>query len=108
MGARGRRLPQPQRDCEARHRLALERAPVLRIDEEGGVIATRKSITASSVRIAIYTRVSVAEGLEKEFNSIDAQREACAAYVASQRGAGWVAIPEQYDDGGYTGANTDR
>ena len=73
------------------------------------MIAARKSVTfAKTVRVAIYARVSVAEGLEKEFNSIDAQREACAAYVASQRGAGWGALPERYEDGGYTGANTDR
>ena len=61
-----------------------------------------------SVRVGIYSRVSLADGLEKEFNSIDAQREACEAYVASQRSNGWVALPHRYDDGGFTGANTDR
>jgi site-specific DNA recombinase len=66
------------------------------------------AVAKKSVRVAIYARVSVSDGLEKEFNSIDAQREACAAYVASQRGAGWTALPERYEDGGYTGANTDR
>ncbi len=72
------------------------------------MIATRKTVAAPSLRVAIYARVSVSEGLEKEFNSIDAQREACTAYVASQRGSGWTAIPDSYDDGGFTGANTDR
>jgi site-specific DNA recombinase len=72
------------------------------------VIATKKSIAAQTVRVAIYTRVSVADGLEKEFNSIEAQRDACEAYAASQRASGWTALLERYDDGGYTGANTDR
>lgn len=61
-----------------------------------------------TVRVAIYTRKSVAEGLEQEFNSLDAQRAAAEAYVLSQRGQGWVALPERYDDGGFTGANTER
>ncbi len=61
-----------------------------------------------AVRVAIYTRKSVSEGLDMEFNSLDAQREAVEAYVASQRGLGWTALPERYDDGGFTGANTDR
>jgi site-specific DNA recombinase len=60
------------------------------------------------VRVAIYTRKSTEEGLDAEFNSLDAQRQAVEAYVASQRGEGWVALPERYDDGGYTGANTNR
>ena len=60
------------------------------------------------VRCAVYTRKSTEEGLEKEFNSLDAQREAGAAYVASQRSAGWVLAPDRYDDGGFTGGNTDR
>ena len=70
------------------------------------MIATKK--TPAIVRVAVYARVSVSEGLEKEFNSLDAQREACAAYVTSQRGQGWAALPERYDDGGYSGATIDR
>jgi site-specific DNA recombinase len=58
--------------------------------------------------VAIYTRKSTDEGLDQEFNSLDAQRQAVEAYVLSQRGEGWTALPERYDDGGYTGANTDR
>ena len=61
-----------------------------------------------SVRCAIYTRKSTEEGLEQEFNSLDAQREATEAYIASQRGAGWVSLPDRYDDGGYTGGNMER
>ncbi len=60
------------------------------------------------VRVAIYTRKSTEEGLDQEFNSLDAQRGAVESYVASQRGEGWVVLPERYDDGGFTGANTDR
>ena len=60
------------------------------------------------VRCAIYTRKSTEEGLEQAFNSLDAQREAAEAYVASQRHQGWVVSPERFDDGGYTGANMDR
>ncbi len=60
------------------------------------------------MRCAIYTRKSTEEGLEQEFNSLDAQRESAEAYILSQREAGWTALPERYDDGGYTGANLDR
>jgi site-specific DNA recombinase len=60
------------------------------------------------VRCAIYTRKSTEEGLEQEFNSLDAQREAGVAYIQSQRHEGWHALPDRYDDGGFTGGNTDR
>jgi site-specific DNA recombinase len=59
-------------------------------------------------RCAIYTRKSTDEGLEQSFNSLDAQREACAAYILSQTHEGWEAIPELYDDGGYSGGSMDR
>ncbi len=62
----------------------------------------------SRVACAIYTRKSSDEGLDKEFNSLDAQREACAAYVASQKHEGWVGLPTPYDDGGYSGGSMDR
>ncbi|MEJ5368049.1 MAG: recombinase family protein [Bryobacteraceae bacterium] len=62
----------------------------------------------SAIRCAIYTRKSTEEGLEQEFNTLDAQRDAAEAFIRSQRGEGWVALPEHYDDGGYTGANMDR
>jgi len=59
-------------------------------------------------RCAIYTRKSSEEGLEQEFNSLDAQREACEAYIASQRSEGWKAMREQYDDGGFSGGTLNR
>ena len=59
-------------------------------------------------RCAIYTRKSTEDGLEQEFNSLDAQREACAAYVLSQRHEGWVLLPDAYDDGGFSGGSMER
>ncbi len=57
---------------------------------------------------AVYTRKSTDEGLEKEFNSLDAQREACAAFIISQKHAGWTALPDLYDDGGVSGGTMER
>jgi len=59
-------------------------------------------------RCAIYTRKSTDEGLEQDFNSLDAQREAAEAFIASQRQEGWVALPTRYDDGGYSGGSMER
>ena len=58
-----------------------------------------------AVRCAIYTRKSTDEGLEQEFNSLDAQREAAEAFIASQKHEGWQLLPERYDDGGYSGGS---
>lgn len=63
---------------------------------------------ARTVRCAIYTRKSTDEGLAQEFNSLDAQREAAEVFILSQRSEGWQALPDHFDDGGYTGANMDR
>ena len=60
------------------------------------------------IRCAIYTRKSSEEGLEQEFNSLHAQREACAAYVTSQKAEGWVLLPAEYDDGGISGGTLER
>ena len=60
------------------------------------------------VRCAIYTRKSSEEGLDQDFNSLDAQREACAAYVLSQRHEGWTLVPDYYDDGGISGGHMNR
>ncbi|MDG2243726.1 MAG: recombinase family protein [Rhodospirillaceae bacterium] len=60
------------------------------------------------LRCAIYTRKSTEEGLEQEFNSLDAQREACAAFIKSQRGLGWKALTTRYDDGGLSGGTMER
>jgi len=62
----------------------------------------------TQVRCAIYTRKSSEDGLEQEFNSLDAQREACEAYIKSQKSAGWVALPDMYDDGGISGGTMER
>jgi site-specific DNA recombinase len=60
------------------------------------------------LRCAVYTRKSSEEGLEMEFNSLDAQRESCEAYVASQRAEGWILVPDRYDDGGFSGGTLER
>ena len=60
------------------------------------------------IRCAIYTRKSSEEGLEQSFNSLDAQREACAAFILSQKHQGWTASPTRYDDGGFSGGTMDR
>jgi DNA invertase Pin-like site-specific DNA recombinase len=60
------------------------------------------------VRCAIYTRKSSEEGLEQSFNSLDAQREACCAYVLSQKHEGWTALDDRYDDGGFSGGTMER
>ncbi len=76
--------------------------------------ATRKNLRPPAshlrpaIRCAIYTRKSTEEGLEQEFNSLDAQRESGEAYIASQTSLGWECLPDSYDDGGFTGGNTER
>jgi site-specific DNA recombinase len=64
--------------------------------------------TLKALRCAIYTRKSTEHGLELEFNSLDAQREACAAYIKSQASQGWKVLPQHYDDPAYSGGNLDR
>ena len=64
--------------------------------------------TVPVVRCAVYTRKSTEEGLEQEFNSLDAQRESCEAFIRSQSHEGWTLMPDRYDDGGFTGGNMDR
>ena len=59
-------------------------------------------------RCAIYTRKSSDEGLEQQFNSLDAQRESCEAYILSQAGEGWTALPTRYDEGGFSGGSMER
>ncbi len=71
---------------------------------KNSTVATKNPV----VRCAIYTRKSTEEGLEQEFNSLDAQRESGEAYITAQRHEGWQLVPEHYDDGGFTGGNMDR
>ena len=70
--------------------------------------AVQRTNGTAVVRCAIYTRKSSEEGLEQEFNSLDAQREACDAYIRSQKSAGWIALPDMYDDGGISGGTMER
>src|SRR5574341_371037 len=74
----------------------------------GGRIVPMAAERSVPTQCAIYTRKSSEEGLEMEFNSLDAQREACEAYILSQRHEGWRALRTRYDDGGYSGGNTER
>ena len=83
---------------EKDHRHALVRAAVLR----------PMNIRAKILRCAVYTRKSTEEGLDQEFNSLDAQREACTAYIASQAGLGWTLVADRYDDGGISGGTMER
>ena len=64
--------------------------------------------SAKKKRCAIYTRKSSEEGLEQAFNSLDAQREACAAFILSQKHEGWTVLPTLYDDGGFSGGSIER
>jgi hypothetical protein len=67
-----------------------------------------KTPPVKQIRCAIYTRVSTEQGLDQEFNSLDAQYDAASAYIKSQAHAGWTLIRSRYDDGGYSGGSTDR
>ena len=83
-------------DSAYNHRNTVERETILRGE------------SMNKVRCAIYCRKSVEKGLDMEFSSIDAQRKAGEAYVASQKANGWVCLPERYDDGGFSGGNLNR
>ena len=72
------------------------------------IASTKQSNGAAKIRCAIYTRKSSEEGLDQDFNSLDAQREACEAYIVSQKSTGWVALPDMYDDGGISGGTMER
>ena len=71
-------------------------------------LAAAATTKPTVVRCAVYTRKSSEEGLEQSFNSLDAQREACEAYIASQKSEGWIVLPQMYDDGGISGGTMDR
>ena len=86
------------------HRHQVVRTGFLRAQAQG----KRGNRMKPPIRCAIYTRKSSEEGLEQSFNSLDAQREACEAYIKSQHHEGWQAIATQYDDGGFSGGNMER
>src|ERR1700691_2248533 len=75
---------------------------------EGGFKPRGDRVSKASIRCAIYTRKSSEEGLEQSFNSLEAQRDACRAYVLSQKHEGWTVLNTQYDDGGFSGGNIER
>ena len=64
--------------------------------------------TTKKLRCAVYTRKSTDEGLEKQFSTLDAQRDSCEAYITSQRAEGWVLVRDRYDDGGFSGGTLER
>src|SRR5690242_4796136 len=93
------------------HRYTVERLGVLRPQEPQGAGMTKpleNSKVVRKLRCAVYTRKSSEEGLEQEFNSLHAQREACEAFITSQRHEGWVCLPKAYADGGFSGATMER
>src|SRR5438094_7383325 len=111
--ARRRVLRNADPDRAADHRRALVGTALLRLAESRRAIgepemSTPAPIRGRRLRCAIYTRKSSEEGLEQEFNSLHAQREACEAYIRSQRHEGWTCLGQHYDDGGLSGATMDR
>jgi DNA invertase Pin-like site-specific DNA recombinase len=105
----GPALQEPVGSRPRDHRDTMERLGVLRPQKPGEPVvkAPAKSVVRK-VRCAVYTRKSSEEGLEQEFNSLDAQREACEAYIVSQRAEGWVLVADRYDDGGVSGGTLER
>jgi len=71
-------------------------------------MSAKTKTAKATIRCAIYTRKSSEEGLDQEYNSLHAQRDAAEAYIASQKAEGWEVLPDRYDDGGFTGGNMDR
>src|SRR6478672_8845785 len=92
----------------------MERPEVLRAEGQAGCrrsghdAAMSARPAKSSLRCAIYTRVSTDAGLDQDFNSLDAQYEGASAYIRSQAHAGWTQLRKRYDDGGFSGGSTDR
>ena len=101
----GRRYKSLSADRSRDHRHALEWAPIL-----GAPQSPERQVKAPvrKIRCAIYTRKSSEEGLEMEFNSLDAQREAGLAYIQSQKSEGWILVGDRYDDGGFSGGSMER
>jgi site-specific DNA recombinase len=86
----------------------MEWARFLRPEEHAEAPMKEMPRITRKIRCAIYTRKSSEEGLEQEFNSLDAQREACEAYIVSQKAEGWLLVPARYDDGGFSGGTLER
>src|SRR5437588_294250 len=104
-----RDLSEPVEGCVCDHRHPLERTEVFRPARQAiERLIIMKTGSVKPVRCAIYTRVSTDQGLEQDFNSLDAQYDASQAYIRSQAHAGWCLLRAKYDDGGFSGGNTDR
>src|SRR3974377_1961410 len=102
-------LSQLVQGCLRHYRHTLERPKILRpAGQAFEEIVLMTTASAKRVRCAIYTRVSTDQGLEQDFNSLDAQYDASLAYIRSQAHAGWTLLRAKYDDGGFSGGNTDR
>ncbi len=78
-----------------------------RRDKRGSALPDQQA-RVKKLRCAVYTRKSTDEGLDKEFNTLGAQRGACEAFVASQRAEGWTLVRDRYDDGGFSGGTLER
>src|SRR5438128_12277436 len=101
-------LSEPVEGCRRDHRHPLERAQILRPARPAIKSDEAMKPVSKRVRCAIYTRVSTDQGLEQDFNSLDPQYDASQAYIRSQAHAGWSLLRAKYDDGGFSGGNTDR
>jgi site-specific DNA recombinase len=107
----GQKLFQPLSRRPRHHRHLVERAPLLRAtdpSQDWGELSMKPLPIKKILRCAIYTRKSTEHNLDLEFNSLDAQREACEAYIKSQAHEGWRLVGARYDDGGLSGASLDR
>src|SRR5262249_2452341 len=99
-------LPEPHQGRVCDYRYPLERTKILRLARQN--IKKGPAMNPRPGRCAIYTRVSPDQGLDQDFNSLHAQCDASQAYVRSQAHAGWTLVRSKYDDGGFSGGNTDR
>ena len=102
----GPQVQEPERGGARDHRHPLERAHLLRGEAPWSQHVSPRP--TRKLRCAVYTRKSSEEGLEQEFNSLHAQREAGLAYIASQKSEGWIELPDHYDDGGISGGTLER
>lgn len=83
-------------------------SPGIRVQSPAPVPVRRTPDSFGAVKCAIYTRKSTSEGLDSDFNTLDAQREAGEAYIQSQRSEGWICVEDRYDDGGFSGGSIER
>src|ERR1700733_5423186 len=103
-----------QEHCRGTEMTMIQHRPGERGRPSKGYTDTLKGLeggtksTAPKLRCAVYTRKSSEEGLDMDFNSLDAQRESCEAYITSQRAEGWILAADRYEDGGFSGGTLER